>query len=151
MFYGTVTQSSPNDYIVVDGALSTLRASGGDPNFDNSYVNDTSKTYQNFNGVATSGELFKYDVQLTTSGVGLGWELTDYSTGDTYIIQGGEVSNKAEELLMNSPKFYNNQNNGTRSSGESTYYFSGKVKDQDGIINSPNTYLITSVDMFEIK
>ena len=119
--------------------------------FNNVAKNIANTQVQNLNGVPTSGELFKYDVELSTTGLGLEWELTDNKTNDKYVIKGDELNKKAEELASKNNGSNNNQNNGIRGSGGLTYNFSGKVKDQDGIINTPNTYLITGIDKFEVK
>ena len=137
VFYGNVTQGkSSNDFNVIDGSLSAIRWGG----YDN----------QNLNGVPTSGELFKYDVQLSTSTVGSEWVLTDYSSGDNYIIRGEGLNNRVVELTTTDYKL-NNEYDGNRQAKGLAFLFSGKVVDADGIINSPNTYLITNIDKFEVR
>jgi hypothetical protein len=122
--------------------------------FNNKAKNIPNVEIQNVNGVPTSGENFKYDVELTTSAVGNYWELTDSKTGDKYIIKGDELNQKAEKL-SNSPNNLqissDKSTNNVRSSGGGNYIFSGKVKNEDGIINTPDTFLITGIDKFELN
>jgi hypothetical protein len=109
---------------------------------------------QNLNGVSTSGESFKYDVELTTTAVGNYWELTDSKTGDKYLIKDSELNQKAGKLSdeSNYPQAPADRNipKGMSPEGDS-YIFSGKVKNEDGIINTPDTFIVTGIDKFKSK